>query len=291
VPLQRLYGGPAIVIAMLLGLGAAWAGRKKSAVPIVILGAGVGALVVSILVFGWQSAPGEIEGDPLAAARLAVLVDPARLAMLPGGAASAWTVWMPVFGVFGLALVSAFEPVPVRARLVLGVVLAGLGVPLENPRLVAPVTSLPPDPIRDTLAHLPSDRLVIFPAPQGPYLQGQRPAAAWAWAAASGGQQIELTGEDEGAAALIGALSSLTEAPVDVRAAKLVSAGHAAEPLKAARAAKWRYLLVDLDALPPMSRPRLDGWLAERAGMPVARDGSRLLYDLSTGPAGAQPVP
>ncbi|MDP2311099.1 MAG: hypothetical protein Q8P18_34080 [Pseudomonadota bacterium] len=60
------------------------------------------------------------------------------------------------------------------------------------------------------------------------------------------------------------------------------------EPLRAAYAAGWRYLLVDLEGLPPLGRPRIDGWLAERAGMPVARDGSRLLYDLSEGPAGVR---
>ena len=78
---------------------------------------------------------------------------------------------------------------------------------------------------------------------------------------------------------------------MDTAAARLLWASRADEAVRDARAAGWRYLLVDLGGLPPLGRPSVDGWLAERAGMPVARDASRLLYDLSAAPEHARPLP
>ncbi len=293
VPLQRLYGGPAIGVGIAVGLLFAVRARLRRPrvspaentrwAPSFI---GILTLVALTLLFGWQAAPGELEQDPLTTTRLAGLLSPARAALLPGGGASAWSALLPLAGALGILPLLAATRIPVAARVALGVLLAGVGVPLENPRLVAPVASIPPDPIRETLDRLPADTLILFPAPQWPYLQGQRPAAAALWEAAATGQRIEREGEDRAAAGIIGALSALADLPVDVQAARIVWEGHATEPILEARRAGWRYLLVDLEALAPAARPRVDGWLAERAGMPVARDGARLLYDLSEGPAG-----
>jgi hypothetical protein len=282
VPLQRLYGGPAMSVGLLAGLLFAGRGRGRGWAL-----AGLLVLVALTLTFGWQAAPGEAEQDPGAGARLALLGNVATLARLPGGGAPAWSALVPVFAVVGLTGLAGLGRVPLPVRVALAAGLALVGLPLENPRLVAPMAALPPDPIRDTLTHLAPDRLLIFPAPQVPYLQGQRPEAEWIWEAALAGQRVEITGEDTAAAGVIGALSAVTAAPVDAVAARTLWEGHTAEPVLAARTAGWRYLVVDLDALPALARPRLDGWLAERAGMPIARDGSRLLYDLSAGPAGA----
>jgi hypothetical protein len=288
VPLQRLHGGaPALFGAIVL---IATRGRRTYGA------ATLAAIVLATLVFGWQDAPGEAERNPTVRASLYLLLDAGALARLPGGSALAWAAVIPALGSLGLAtLVTQFarggpaffdEP---RGPVVVAVtaLLAGIGVPLENPRMVAPVTAVPPDPVREALTTLEPGRLLVFPAPQWPYLQGQRPGAAIAWEAALAGQQLDTQGDDPAGAALVGALTALTGVPVDVAAAQLLWESREEDPLKFAAEAGWRYLLVDLDALPPLGRPRLDGWLAQRAGMPVARDGARLLYDLSAGPAGA----
>jgi len=298
VPLQRVYGGPAAVLGLvaLLILGAPRVRRVGSSVPTPVparrlAAIGVATAVGATWAFGWQALPGELERNAAAAVRLVVGLDPEAAAGLPGGGALAWAAVVPAIGAVGLAALAGVRAAPVVVRAALLVVLAGMGVPLENPRLVAPVTSLPPDPIRETLATLDAGRTVVFPAPQWPYLQGQRPVAAVLWEAAATGQRVEAEGADPGAAALIGALTAQTTVPIDIQAARLLWESRPADPLRAARDAGWRYLLVDLDALPPLGRPRADGWLAERAGMPVARDGARLLYDLDAGPAGAAPTP
>jgi hypothetical protein len=237
-------------------------------------------LVVALtLVFGWQAAPGETERG--AAGDLLVLVSRAGLDALPGGGALAWAVFVPVLGSLGVAALSAAR-LPVEVRVGVCGFLALVGVPLENPRLVAPVASVPPDPVRDTLTTLEPGRMIAFPAPQASYRQGQRPEAALFWEAASAGQRVEREGADPAAAGVIGALSARAEVPVDEAAARLLWDARTDDPLGGARTAGWRYLLVDLDALPALGRPRIEGWLVEQAGTPVSRDGSRLLYDLGT---------
>ncbi len=285
VPLQRLHGGAAAVIGLLAALILGAPGK-----PAVRWGA-AGSLLIGValtLAFGWQAAPGEAERDAVLTAGLRLLLTADQIEAIPGGGALAWAVLLPVLGGVGIAALAGVSRIPLAARIVACALLVGIGVPLENPRLVAPVASVPPDPVRQALAELPSGRVILFPAPQWPYLQGQRPAASAFWEAAATGQAVEAHGEDPAAAALIGALTALTTVPVDIQAARLLWSSHADEPLRAARAAGWRYLLVDLEGLPPLGRPRVDGWLAERAGMPVARDGSRLLYDLTEGPAGVR---
>ncbi|MDP2311097.1 MAG: hypothetical protein Q8P18_34070 [Pseudomonadota bacterium] len=291
IPLQRLHGGAAALFGLLALLLIGAPGNR--AVRIAAAGGLLfwGALT---LAFGWPAVPGEVERDPALVAGLRILLSADQIAAIPGGGVLAWAAILPALGGLGIAALSGVSRLPLAARVAACVVLVGVGAPLENPRLIAPVATVPPDPVRRALAALPSDRLLLFPAPQWPYLQGQRPTASAFWEAAATGQRMEPRGEDPAAAALIGALTALTAVPVDIQAAHLLWSSRSGlvqegdEPLRAAYAAGWRYLLVDLEGLPPLGRPRIDGWLAERAGMPVARDGSRLLYDLSEGPAGVR---
>jgi hypothetical protein len=290
VPLQRVHGGVAALVGLLLLLLGAGAGEdtrlpeRQRLARLLGLGGTLAFLGVTAA-FGWQAAPGELENAPTVATELALMLDPTAQAGLPGGGVLAWSAWIVAIGAVGIAGLVTARGVT-AARLAAAILLVGAGVPLENPRLVAPVASVPPDPVRATLAALPAGKLLLFPAPQWPYLQGQLPFAAALWEAAEAGQEPEVRSGDPAAAAVIGALSALTGAPVDAAAAERLWEARSSNPMADAAAAGWRYLLVDLEAIPPLSRPLLDGWLAERAGMPVARDGVRLLYDLSAGPAG-----
>jgi hypothetical protein len=248
VPLQRIHGGPVVA----LGLLAALARRRRGGA------AGIVGIVATTMAFGWQLAPGEAEFDPLAVERLRGAWE------APGGSLS---FAAPVVALGSAAGAAALGP--------LLLTLVPVGPLLENPRLVAPVVALPPDPLLPTLTALPAGAVAVFPASVAPYFQGVRPLAQQAWEAASAHRRLVAP------AALVAALTPLAGIPVDASAADALWAARDADPLSDLDA---RYLLVDLGALPPMVRPRLDGWLAERAGQPVARAGERLLYDLDAGP-------
>ena len=270
VPLQRLHGGPVALVGLLLAL--ALAGTRRFGV------AGLVSLGVITGVYGWQAAPGELEMDPSTVRTLLLALDAADIARLPGGAGAAlsWGAIPVVLG--GPALAWAISRVWAVA------IVAVLGIPLENPRLALPVIPFPPDPLRDTLVGVDPGGVLAFPAPQFPYLQGQRPPARWQWEMAEARRATDDGGGETAVAGLVRALTVETGIPIDTQAAEALWAARGEDPFDDARAAGWRYLLVDLDALPEDVRPRLDGWLAERIGTPVARDATRLLYDLSGGP-------
>ncbi|HNC99772.1 MAG TPA: hypothetical protein PKW90_26830, partial [Myxococcota bacterium] len=160
-----------------------------------------------------------------------------------------------------------------------------LGVLLENPRLAAPVTPLLPDPLLQVLAALPDGGMIVFPAPQAPYFQGTRSSARVLWEAALAGKRLPAAPEPV-VAGVVAALSREVDLPVDVQASQWFWAAPAEAPFEQALSQGYAYMVVDLGGIPQPLRPRLDGRLAADVGMPLAREGGRLLYDLQRGPAG-----
>lgn len=88
-------------------------------------------------------------------------------------------------------------------------------------------------------------------------------------------------------AATIDELSERTQLPLDIQAAPVLwQARNINKPFEAALKGGFNYLLLDFEAVPTERRAELDGWLAAQVGMPLGREGGRLLYDLQSGPAG-----
>lgn len=290
LPFQRLHGGPVVVLGLLAGLLLRGARRFSLA------GLGVLGLVTAIL--GWQAAPGELERHLLAVEQLRVVLSSAQLAAVPGGVL-AWGAPVAVLAVPGLAaLFGWLLPAVPRAWAaaprflaggLCGFVLLAAGVPLENPRLAVPVASLPPDPLVDTLRSIEPGGVLLFPSPAPPFFMGQEPWGRVLWELARAGRATDAAGTP-GHAALVRALVGLCDVPVDVSAARVLWEARALEAFPAAVAGGWRYLLVDLRGVPSQQRPRLDGYLAERVGMPIARENDRLLYDLTAGPVDGPPA-
>jgi hypothetical protein len=251
VPVQRLYIGP----LALLGLCAALVTPRLRA-----FGAGGLALLVAIvLACGWQSVPGE---TPTAA-----------------GPGLAWAVLPVALAVPGIAWTFARAAERGRgAAWALAGVAIGAGPLLENPRLVVPVTALPPDPLVEALRGLEPGAVLIAPSPAFPWRQGQAPEGRVALGLAAAGLRAAPPDDPDAAAALL-AVSRLVGLPVDVGASALAWSVRARTPFVEGPDASWRYLVVDFDAVPDRERARLDGWLAAQVGVPIARAGGRALYD------------
>jgi hypothetical protein len=288
VPMQRLHGGPLALLGLLAGVVFGGRARRYAIAGLLALGAVTAA-------YGWQAAPGEAELSPLATQHLHGVLSAGRLASLPGGAGGALAASAIVLALAAPGLAILFGRRPILAALALAV------IPMENPRLAVPVTSLPPDPLRQTLSALDSGAVLRFPAPQAPFFQGQQPLARWFWEAAASGratdggpvrdgvptaQASEQSTDDRArsSAAVTLALTRLTGIPVDTRAGEAFWSARDLDPFPAALTSGWRYLVVDLTAIPESTRAQLDGWLAARIGTPVVRDDQRLVYDLSAGP-------
>ncbi len=271
VPLQRLHGGPVLLVGLLLGLLDPRA--RRWSVAGLTLWFGITA------VYGWQSFPEEAEVAPHTVSALRLLLDGDQIAALPGRPDGlAFGALIGVCGALGLA--SFFR----GGRLWFSPLIL-LGVLLENPRLAAPVTPLLPDPLLQVLAALPGGGMIVFPAPQAPYFQGTRSGARVLWEAALAGKRLPAAPEPV-VAGVVAALSREVELPVDVQASRWFWAAPAEAPFEQALAQDYAYMIVDMGGVPQPLRPRLDGWLAAEVGMPLAREGGRLLYDLQRGPAG-----
>ncbi|HNH50482.1 MAG TPA: hypothetical protein PKY30_25845, partial [Myxococcota bacterium] len=163
VPLQRLHGGPVLLLGLLLGLLDPRA-RRWSVVGIT-LWAGITAT------YGWQSFPEEAEVAPHTVSGLRLLLNGEQIAALPGRPDG--LAFGALIGICGAVGLSAFF----QGRRLWFSPLILLGVLLENPRLAAPVTPLLPDPLLQVLAALPDGGMIVFPAPQAPYFQGTRSSA------------------------------------------------------------------------------------------------------------------
>ncbi len=271
VPMQRIHGGPVLLLGLLLGLLDPRA-RRWSVVGLT-LWAGITAA------YGWQSFPEEAEVAPHTVSGLRLLLNGAQIAALPGRPDGlAFGALMGICGAVGLA--SFFR----GGRLWFSPLIL-LGVLLENPRLAAPVTPLLPDPLLQVLAALPEGAMIVFPAPQAPYFQGTRSSARVLWEAALAGKRLPAEPEPA-VAGVIASLSRELDLPVDVQASQWFWAAPAEAPYEQALAQGYAYMVVDLGGVPQPLRPRLDGRLAADVGMPLAREGGRLLYDLQRGPAG-----
>ncbi len=267
VPMQRVHGGIVALAGMLIGafLARSWA-----------VAAGLSLTTLTLLA-GWQLVPGEAAFDPQSAARLAGLLHD-----VPGGVLS-WAAPISLFGAMGLAAGATRLR---RAAIVL-VPFSLAGIALENPRLALPAVAIPPDAMASSLATLEDGGVIVFPTPEAPWFMGTRSLDRVRWELARSGRRFA---SQEASAPVLTALLQRTGLPVDTSAAAVVWGHRNAEPFSASRKAGARYLLVHLDGVPPSARPSLDGWLAERVGMPVARVDQSLLYDLAAGPKAALPT-
>jgi hypothetical protein len=271
VPLQRIHGGPVLLLGLLLGLLDPRA-RRWSVVGLT-LWAGTTAA------YGWQSFPEEAEVAPHTVSGLRLLLNGAQIAALPGRPDGlAVGALIGICGAVGLA--SFFR----GTRLWFSPFIL-LSILLENPRLAAPVTPLLPDPLLQVLAALPDGAMIVFPAPQAPYFQGTRSNARVLWEAALAGKRLPAEPEPA-VAGVVAALSRELDLPVDVQASQWFWSAPADAPYEQALTQGYAYMVVDLGGVPQPLRPRLDGRLAADVGMPLAREGGRLLYDLQRGPAG-----
>jgi hypothetical protein len=202
---------------------------------------------------------------------------------LPGGesGAAGFGALVTVLGALGIAGLVARHPG--------WAILPVISILLENPRLVAPVTSVLPDPMMGMLSGLPAGKVLVFPSPFAPFFQGSRPQAALLWELASAGKSVYPT-PTMGETGAIRLLTSLTGLPVDTQsAASIYAVQNQEESFNLAFSEGTTYLLLDLGAIPEPMRPQLDGWLAAKVGLPLAKEGSRMLYDLQSGPAGIVP--
>lgn len=268
IPMQRVQGG---VVALLgIAAGLFFATRWGAA--------GAISLTTVTVLAGWQLVPGENEFDHTAAARLAGLI-----ADLPGGALS-WSSPIALFGAVGLAAGAA----RLRRWAWILLPLSLVGIALENPRLALPAVAIPPDAMATSFVTLDDGDVIVFPTPESPWFMGTRSADRLRWEMARAGRRFA---SDVASAPVLTALLQRTMLPVDTSAAQLVWEHRDAEPFAAARKAGARYLLVELDGVAPSARPSLDGWLAERVGMPVARVDEALLYDLAAGPGSGKETP
>lgn len=274
VPMQRLYAGP----LWLLGLLAALTDRRARP----FAAASLGLLLALLLIYGWQPFPDEEAVAPHVVATLRLLLDGDQIRLLPGRdhgvGALAWASLLGTGAALGLAVLWSG-----RGRYTLPLLL--LGPLMENPRLVAPVTPVLPDPMVGMMRGLPPGEVLVFPAPQPPYFQGPRSHARLLYELASSGHFLP---EDRPAqAAFVAQLVGICGLPVDTRAGAAIWGGREVErPVREALAEGYDWLLLDLQAIPEHLRPQVDGWLAAQVGMPLAREGGRLLYDLEAGPGG-----
>ncbi len=258
---QRAWGGPALVVGLLLGL--AVRGRRVASVV------GVALLAALTIGWGWAPLPGELERDPDAARALGGALS---LADRPGTALG-WAALPAVLAAPGLA--AALGRLG-RGGVVVGLGLALAGIPLENPRLASPVANVPPEPFAETLRGMAPGALLVFPNPAAPWHQGGVPLARLRYIADRDHPLADP--RDPDAVAALARLSVLVGHPVDQSAAPLAEGAPGSVALGAVSGA-WRYLVVDYDALPRHEGARVDGWLAAQVGPPVANVGARRIYD------------
>ncbi|MEN9786642.1 MAG: hypothetical protein RLZZ299_1906 [Pseudomonadota bacterium] len=266
VPLQRVHVG----IVAAIGLLAALAARPSRRVA----GAALVGWVGLVVCFGYSAAPGELERDPQAAARLAGVLGAGRGAW---GGAAAWAAACAAPAALGVAQLVGWMGARTRVGAALfAAVLLVAGPALENPRLGSFVTHLPPDPVVDALRGLPPGAVLVAPRPDAPWLQGQRAAARVAWELARTGHPPAPANADTDATVAV--LAALSDTPVDITAGPRAWASREHPGFSGEG---WRYLLVEEGAVPAAQRGRLQEALIRRAGPPVVTHDGRQLHDLS----------
>jgi hypothetical protein len=189
---------------------------------------------------------------------------------------------LPALLVAPLAAAHRWRPLPLAGLCLLTAL-------LENPRLSLPVSNLAPDPVAATLSGLEGGNLVVFPSPAPPWRQGGESAARLLTVAIGAGHAVEVGLRPPSDAALMGELSILADMPVDLEAGPVLWATRGGDPLEEARRAGFTALLIDERAVASERLPAIDGWLASRVGVAVARHEGRALYDLR--PLDARPAP
>lgn len=189
---------------------------------------------------------------------------------------------LPALLLAPLAAANRWRPLPL-------VGLCLLTALLENPRLSLPVSNLAPDPVAGALAGLDGGNLVVFPSPARPWRQGGESVARLLTVAIGAGHKVEVGLRPPSDAALMGELSVLADAPVDLEAGPALWATRGVDPLADARLAGFTALLIDERQVAAERLPAIDGWLASRVGVAVARHEGRALYDLR--PLDARPAP
>jgi hypothetical protein len=283
VPAQRVHGGLVVVLGGVLGV---CLGRRRWWGAATLT-----ALAALSLAIGWQASPGEVERGARAVEALrGWLSADTRTHGL------ALSVVPLALGILAIADVASGLAARGRTARVLAVLLAGmvamLGVLLENPRLVAFRTMLPPDPALAVLRTGAPGDVLVFPPPQRPWHAGSVAADRIEAELSIVGRRLATPSADTDAAIL--ALAQRADIPVDVQAARVAWEVRSHEPFAPVPSPAWRWLLVDTSGLPSTATVALDGWLAARVGLPISRSATRILYDrdaLAMAPGGPRSAP
>lgn len=245
-PLRALHGGLAAAVGLLAGLV-----LRSRAVALVGLGLG-GFLVLGT---GWLPPPGAPPGRP--ASWWALLAVPGA-----GRGLAGWGSAVALAGAVGLVGLGR------HGRAWLGglvAVLLAAGAERLGPRF--PVTALTPDPVLSGLDEVDAP-VAIWPASGAPWFQGQASEAELRFAL--GGHQRASTSDE---AVWVRWLSEAGDVPVDARHAEAVWAAREAAP-----AGSW--LLLHRAQIQGPALERVEGWLAQRAGAPVAESPEWALFSI-----------
>ncbi|MCP4809786.1 MAG: hypothetical protein GY913_25205 [Proteobacteria bacterium] len=248
-PLRAVPGG----LAALLGLGVGLVFRRRPVVAVVATGAVVLAVLVAGI--GWLPPPGAPPGRP--AGWWSALAAPGV-----GRGAAGWAAAVALAGTVGLLELGRKGHAWVAG---LVAVLVVAGVERLGPKF--PITPLTPDPVLVGLSDVDAP-VAVWPAGGAPWFQGFASEAELRFFL-DGHQRASVEQE----AVWVRWLSEAGDVVVDARHAQDVWAVRESAP-----GGSW--LLFHRAQTDPDTRTRVEGWLAQRAGAPVAESPEWALYSV-----------